>query len=61
MAWSAGPQEAAMAAPQRWQNITVPEAVLSLAAVLRDTPEFQALQVAAPATGSARWQTVRRY
>ena len=32
---------------QRWQNITVPEAIQSLAAVLRGTPEFQALQVAA--------------
>lgn len=47
MAWPAGSQESGLMNPQRWQNITVPEAVQSLAAVLRGTPEFQALQVAA--------------
>lgn len=47
MAWPAGSQQSGLMNPQRWQNITVPEAIQSLAAVLRDAPEFQTLQVAA--------------
>ena len=47
MAWPAGSQESGLMNPQRWQNIPVPEAIQSLAAVLRGTPEFQALQIAA--------------
>ena len=47
MAWPAGSQESGLMNPQRWQNITVPEAIQSLAAVLRGAHEFQALQAAA--------------